>query len=88
MRRMFSKAKDNIGNEFDIIRIMKTIRRVDLLIKVLLSKYQTFFIPAMRHNILYPFDLKKFKKHDNKDISQIRKIDDEQLKLFITELVW
>ena len=55
--QMYLKAKNNIENEFDIVRVMKTMRRVDLIFKTMFSKYQGFFIPILRYNVLSPNDV-------------------------------
>ncbi len=74
---MYQKAKNNIEAEFDIVRLMKTIRRVDLISKIVFSKYQGFFIPVLRTNILSPSNLDLKDSHYNvKDIKAIQGTDD------------
>jgi len=37
--KLYKKARNNIENEFDIVRVIKTIRKVDLIFKTMFSKY-------------------------------------------------
>lgn len=85
---MYEKAKNNIEAEFDIVRVMKTIRRVDLMFKIVFSKYQGFFMPVLRSNILTPENLDlKDSQYNIKDLKAVRSMDDDEVKLFISQLL-
>ncbi|CDW89446.1 UNKNOWN [Stylonychia lemnae] len=86
--QMYLKAKNNIENEFDIVRVMKTMRRVDLIFKTMFSQYQAFFIPILRYNVLSPNDTAlKEADFNQREIQLIKKIEDDQLKIFISQLI-
>eukprot|EP00347_Sterkiella_histriomuscorum_P006039 403354296 len=50
--QLYQKAKGQIEKEFDVVRMMKSMRRVDLIFKTLFSKSQAFFIPILKDNVL------------------------------------
>ena len=49
---LFRQAVKKLDKEFDIIKVIKSIRKIELLSSVILSKYQKFFLPALNYNIL------------------------------------
>eukprot|EP00347_Sterkiella_histriomuscorum_P014517 403360576 len=55
--QLYQKAKGQIEKEFDVVRMMKSMRRVDLIFKTLFSKSQAFFIPILKDNVLDEQDL-------------------------------
>ncbi|CDW72160.1 UNKNOWN [Stylonychia lemnae] len=86
--KLYQKARNTIENEFDIVRVIKTVRKVDLIFKTMFSKYQSFFIPILRNNVLSKNDIKLRDADFNvKEIQEIKKIDDNKLKIFISSLI-
>eukprot|EP00347_Sterkiella_histriomuscorum_P001005 403373704 len=86
--KLYKKAKSQIEREFDVVRMMKTMRRVDLIFKTLFSKSQAFFIPILKDNVLEESDL-NVKETDQykKEIDRIRNIQNDQLKIYISQLI-
>ncbi|CDW86005.1 UNKNOWN [Stylonychia lemnae] len=86
--KLYQKARNTIENEFDIVRVIKTVRKVDLIFKTMFSKYQSFFIPILRNNVLSQNDIELRDADFNvKEIQEIKKIDDDKLKIFISTLI-
>ena len=86
--KLYKKARNNIENEFDIVRVIKTIRKVDLIFKTMFSKYQSFFIPILKNNVLQASDVKlKDRDFNIKEIQEIKKIENDKLKIFISTLI-
>ena len=51
-KRLFEVSQDKIENQFDILSLIRTIRKVDALEKLLISNLQSTFIPVMRENVI------------------------------------
>eukprot|EP00347_Sterkiella_histriomuscorum_P004199 403361367 len=86
--KLYKKAKSQIEREFDVVRMMKTMRRVDLIFKTLFSKSQAFFIPILKDNVLEESDLNVIETDQyKKEIDRIRNIQNDQLKIYISQLI-
>eukprot|EP00347_Sterkiella_histriomuscorum_P022528 403338150 len=96
-QRVYRKATDIIMKELDLIRIIKSVRRTDLIQKTVFSKYQTFFIPFLKANILKDQSYQKQKSQNefmqldpglqNNDLIKLQETSDDQLRIFISELI-
>eukprot|EP00347_Sterkiella_histriomuscorum_P001799 403370634 len=96
-QRVYKRATETIMKELDLVRIIKSVRRTDLIQKTVFSKYQTFFIPFLKANILKDQSYLKqqsqevFMKQDpalcNNDLMRFKETSDDQLKIFISELI-
>jgi hypothetical protein len=51
-KRLFEVSQEKIENQFDILSLIRTIRKVDALEKLLISNLQSTFIPVMRENVI------------------------------------
>eukprot|EP00347_Sterkiella_histriomuscorum_P002450 403368102 len=96
-QRVYERATETIMKELDLVRIIKSVRKSDLIQKTVFSKYQTFFIPFLKVNILKDQSLLKqqtqseFMQQDpalcNNDLMRLKATSDDQLRIFIQELI-
>ena len=49
---LYNKGKRKISKSFTITRVLNTLQKVDLLEHLILAKYQKFFLPYCKMNIL------------------------------------
>lgn len=49
---LFVEAVDKLDSHFDLVKLIKTIRRTELLANVLLSKHHEYFLPVLKQSIL------------------------------------
>ena len=43
---------EKLDSHFDIVELIKTIRRTELLAKIILSKHHEYFLPILKQSIL------------------------------------
>ena len=49
---MYEKAKTEIEKQFDIIEVFTALRKAELVSQVILAKYQKYFLPYLKNNVL------------------------------------
>ena len=49
---MYEKARAAIEKQFDIIEVFKALRKAELVSQVVLAKYQKYFLPFLKNNVL------------------------------------
>ena len=51
-KRLFEIGQEKIESQFDILSLIRTMRKVEALEKLLISNLQSTFIPVMRDNVI------------------------------------
>ena len=67
--KLFSKGVKHLTKQFEITHILASLRSVELLSSIILSKYQEFLVPYFKHNIL-TIETKDIKAHEKKTQSE------------------
>ena len=49
---MFEDGITQLEEQFDIVKVMKSLRKIDLIAQITLSKYQQQLLPYMKNNVL------------------------------------
>ncbi len=51
-RKLFLKAQEHLQNELEVTKLVKSLRTVDMIQRVLFSKYQSHFLPYLNSNVI------------------------------------
>ena len=49
---LFAEAVNKLDSHFDIVKLIKTIRRTELLTNVILKKHHEYFLPILKQSLL------------------------------------
>ncbi len=65
-KRLFELSQEKIENQFDILSVIRTIRKVEALEKLLISKLESTFIPVMKENVILVVENENQKMKEDK----------------------
>ena len=49
---MYKQARAEIEKQFDVIEVFTALRKAELVSQVVLAKYQKYFLPYLKDNVL------------------------------------
>ena len=49
---MYNQARAEIEKQFDVIEVFTALRKAELVSQVVLAKYQKYFLPYLKNNVL------------------------------------
>ncbi len=69
--KLYLKGREKLVKLFDIVNMMKSIRKIELISQIVLSKHQMQLLPYLKHNILDEDVLDGVNLLDNRNVKSV-----------------